>query len=76
MGLTTGVPFPARVTDFFSLYSVQIDYGVHSAPYSIGTRCSFLGVQRPRREADHSPPSTAEVKNGGAIPPLPHISMA
>jgi hypothetical protein len=24
------------------------------------------------READHSPPSSAEVKNDGAIPPLPH----
>jgi hypothetical protein len=23
------------------------------------------------REGDHSPPSSAEVKNGGAIPPLP-----
>jgi hypothetical protein len=26
------------------------------------------------READHSPPSNAEVKNGGAIPPLPNVS--
>jgi hypothetical protein len=33
-----------------------------------------LGVKRPGREADHSPPSSTEVKNGGAIPPLPHIS--
>jgi hypothetical protein len=30
-------------------------------------------VKRPEREADHSPPSSAEVKNGGAIPPLPHM---
>jgi hypothetical protein len=30
------------------------------------------GVKRPGREADHSPPSSAEVRNGGAIPPLPH----
>jgi hypothetical protein len=29
------------------------------------------GVKRQRREADHSPPSGAEIKNG-AIPPLPH----
>jgi hypothetical protein len=28
-------------------------------------------------EADHSTPTSAEVKNGGAIPPLPpHIFMA
>jgi hypothetical protein len=27
------------------------------------------------REAGHPPPSSAEVKNGGAIPPLPHMSL-
>jgi hypothetical protein len=32
------------------------------------------GVKRPGRETDHSPPSTAEVKNDGAIPPLSHTS--
>jgi hypothetical protein len=26
------------------------------------------------READHSPASSAEVKNGGAMPPLPHMA--
>jgi hypothetical protein len=29
-------------------------------------------VKRPEREAYHSPPSSAEVKKVGAIPPLPH----
>jgi hypothetical protein len=32
------------------------------------------GVKRPGREADYSPPSSAEVKNGGAVPPLLHMS--
>jgi hypothetical protein len=32
------------------------------------------GVKRPELEADHSPPGNAEVKNGGAIPPLAHMS--
>jgi hypothetical protein len=32
----------------------------------------FPGVKRPGRAADHSPPSSAKVKNTGAIPPLPH----
>jgi hypothetical protein len=32
------------------------------------------GAQRPRREEDHSPLSSAEVKNGRAISPLPHTS--
>jgi hypothetical protein len=31
-------------------------------------------VKRPGREADHAPPHSGEVKNCGAIPPLPHIS--
>jgi hypothetical protein len=31
-------------------------------------------VKRPGREADHSPPSSAEVKNSGATHPLPHTS--
>jgi hypothetical protein len=30
------------------------------------------GVKWPRREADHSPPSAADVKNGGAITSRPH----
>jgi hypothetical protein len=34
-------------------------------------RCTYLqGVKTPGREADHSPPSSVEVKNGGAIPPF------
>jgi hypothetical protein len=35
------------------------------------------GVKKPGHEADNSPPSSAEVKNGGAIPPsLPYLFMA
>jgi hypothetical protein len=30
------------------------------------------GVKRPRRKPNHSPPSSAEVKNGGSLPPFPH----
>jgi hypothetical protein len=34
------------------------------------------GVKRPERESDHSPPSSAEAKNGGAIsPPPPQIYL-
>jgi hypothetical protein len=32
------------------------------------------GIMLPGRESDHSPPSSAEVKKGVAIPPLSHIS--
>jgi hypothetical protein len=33
-----------------------------------------LGVKRQGCESDHSPPYSAKVKNGGAIPPLSHTS--
>jgi hypothetical protein len=31
------------------------------------------GVKQQECEVDHSPPSSAEVKNHGVIPPLPHM---
>jgi hypothetical protein len=42
--------------------------------YAMGIRAISFGTKRQGRKADHSPPSTAEVKEGGAIPPLHHIS--
>jgi hypothetical protein len=55
----------------FPLYYVWTGFGAHPASYSMGTGGSFPGVKRLGREADRSPPSSAKVKNGGAIPPLP-----
>jgi hypothetical protein len=43
-------------------HRIQNGSGVHSPSYAIGTRALFLGAKRPGREADHSPPSSAEVK--------------
>jgi hypothetical protein len=37
---------------------------------------SFLGVKRPGRETDHSPPCSVDAKNAGAIPPPPYVFMA
>jgi hypothetical protein len=51
---------------------VQICCGVHPTFYPMGTGGSFLGVKRPGREADHSPPASAGVKKCGSIHPLPH----
>jgi hypothetical protein len=45
------------------LHSIQTGSGAHLASYTMGTGGSFPGGK-----ANHSPPSTAEVKNGGAIP--------
>jgi hypothetical protein len=56
------VRFPAGAGNFFLHHRVQNGSGVHPASYPVGTRGSFPGVKRPGREADHSPPSSAEVK--------------
>jgi hypothetical protein len=37
-------------------------------------RGSFPGVKQPGCEAVHSHPYSVEIKNGGAIPLLPHMS--
>jgi hypothetical protein len=50
-----------------------IGSGTHPATYLLGTGDFFPVVKRPGREADHSPTSSAEVKNGD-VPPLPHTS--
>jgi len=42
---------------------VQTSSGSHPASYPIGTRGSSLGAKATGREADHSPPSSAEFKN-------------
>jgi hypothetical protein len=42
----------------------------HPTSYSMGTGADFLEVKRQGREADHSPPSSAEVKNGGTLLPF------
>jgi hypothetical protein len=46
----------------------------HTASYPGGTWGSFPGVQRPGCESDDSPPSSAEVKSGGATSVLPRVS--
>jgi hypothetical protein len=46
----------------FSLHHrVQNSSGAHPASYPVGTRALSLGLKRPGREADHSPPSSAKV---------------
>jgi hypothetical protein len=50
--------------DFSSSPCVQTGSGAHPASYPMGTGGSFSGGKvRPGRDADHSPPSSAEVKN-------------
>jgi hypothetical protein len=58
------VRFPAGAGNFFLHHRVQPP--IQGVPEALS-----LGVKRPGREADHSPPSSAEVKVSGDIPPLP-----
>jgi hypothetical protein len=47
----------------FSLHRVQNDSEAQPASYPMGARILFLRVNRPGREAEHSLPSSAEVKD-------------
>jgi hypothetical protein len=60
----------------FSLhYRVQNGSGAQPASYPMGTRGSFPWVKRPEREADHSPPSSAKVKNAWSYTSTHHIRL-
>jgi hypothetical protein len=59
-----GVQSPAGAKDFSSILFVQTGSGAHPASSPMGTRGPFpRGKARPGRDADHSPPSSAEVVN-------------
>jgi hypothetical protein len=65
--------FDSKQEQGIILHSVQTRILEHTQPPTqFLPKASFQGVQRLRREADHSPPSSDKVKNGGAISPLPH----
>jgi integral membrane sensor domain MASE1 len=48
-------------------HCVQNGSAVHTASYLMGTTGPFPGVKRSEREADHSPPSSAEIKAWGEL---------
>jgi hypothetical protein len=61
---TTEVRSPTEAKDFSFNLCVQTGSEAHPASYPMGTGGPFPGTKaRPGREADHSPPSSAEVKN-------------
>jgi hypothetical protein len=60
---TAGVRSPTEAEDFSSNLCVQTGSGAHPASCTMGTGGSLSGGKaRPGRDADHSPPSSAEVK--------------
>jgi hypothetical protein len=59
-----GVRSPAGADDFSSILCVQTGSGAHPTSSPMGTGGPFPGGKaRPGRDADHSPPSSAEVVN-------------
>jgi hypothetical protein len=69
---TTGIRSPAEAKNFSSSFCVQTSSEAHPASYPMSTEgpCSE-GKARPRRDADHSPPSSAEVENEKELYPSP-----
>jgi hypothetical protein len=55
--------------DFSVLHKVQTGSGAHQWVL----KALFLRIKQKGREANHSFPYNVEAKNGGAIPPLPHM---
>jgi hypothetical protein len=49
--------------------------GAHSASYSMGTGSITPGVNRPELKADHSPPSSSEVKNKWSYTSTPPVGL-
>jgi hypothetical protein len=71
----SGVRVPIGAENFSPNHRVQNGSGAHPASYPTGTRGSFPWLKRPGREADHSPPSSAEVKNAWSYTSTPHYAF-
>jgi hypothetical protein len=65
------VQVPAGAGNFSFLHRFQTGSGAHSASYPMGTGSPSAGVKRPGREANHSPPPSAEVKNAWSYTSTP-----
>jgi hypothetical protein len=54
----------AEAKDFSCILCVQTGSGAHPTSCPMGTGCPFPGAKaQPGHDADHSPPSSAEVEN-------------
>jgi hypothetical protein len=56
------VQFPVGAGYFCLHHRTQNGSGAHPVSYPMGTKGLSLGIKQPGHEADHSPPSSAEVK--------------
>jgi hypothetical protein len=62
------------VTFIYSTES-KLALGPTQPPIQWIQECLSLGENQTRRESDHSPPSSSEIKSGGAVPPLPPMCL-
>jgi hypothetical protein len=78
LGITIGYALDGRSSisgrgkRFDSIPQRQDRLWGHPASYPTSTRGLSRWLKRSESEADNSPPSSPDVKNCGAVPPLPH----
>jgi hypothetical protein len=65
-----GGSIPARGQIFLFSIASRLAPGPAQPPMQWVPGAISPGIKRPGPEADHTPPSSAEVKNGGTIAPL------
>jgi hypothetical protein len=66
----------AGAKDFSLSHHIQTGSGAHLASYPMGNGILSPGVKRMGREADHSPPSSAEIKKEWSYISTPlHVFM-
>jgi hypothetical protein len=68
------VRLTAEVSYFSLLHSFQTGTGVHPTSYPMVPRVISIRIKRSGREAYHLLQSSAEVRNGGAVPPFSYKS--
>jgi hypothetical protein len=61
------------ISIFFSSPLSRLALGPMQSPIQWVLGALSFGVKQQGSEAERSPPSSAQVKNCGAIPPIPHI---
>jgi hypothetical protein len=68
----SGVQILARAGNFSLLHHIQTGSGAHPASYPMVTGGFLPLVERPVREADHLPPSSAKVQDVWRYTSAPH----
>jgi hypothetical protein len=68
------VRFPAGTENFSLYHRIQNGSGAHPDSYPMANRALSLKIKRPGREAYHSPPSSAEVKNAWSYTSTPQYA--